>query len=251
MTNPRPTQNGTALHDAPMLQINGLNVAYGDVQVLWDVSLEVRAGEIVALVGSNGAGKSTLLSTISGLLKPRSGSITFNSANIGGAETQAIVAAGIAHVPEGRRLFGPLTVRENIALGAFLRNDKAEIERDIVRMFDYFPRLKERVTSQASKLSGGEQQMVAIARGLMARPKLLLIDELSLGLAPVIVEELFVTLKRINADGLTILIVEQDVQEALEQADRAYVIETGHITLGGAAHDLLTDERVKRAYLGL
>lgn len=235
----------------PLLKIDKINVAYGDVQVLWDLELEVFPGEIVALVGSNGAGKTTTLSTISGLLKPRAGSIIFDGKNIAGAPSQDIVRTGIAHVPEGRRLFGALTVKENLLMGAYLRNDKAEVEADLQKMLELFPRIKQRLSSLASKLSGGEQQMVAIGRGLMARPKLLMIDELSLGLAPVIIEALIEIIDQVNRTGTTILIVEQDVQTALEQANRGYVLETGHVTLSGPAQTLLQDERVKKAYLGL
>jgi branched-chain amino acid transport system ATP-binding protein len=235
----------------PLLSLRDVDVAYGEVQVLWDVSLDVYAGEIVALVGANGAGKSTLLSTISGLLKPRTGRITFAGHPIGGATTQRIVDLGIAHVPEGRRLFPAMSVRDQLLLGAFRRNDRKEVERDIERVLDIFPRLKERRHNLGGYLSGGEQQMVAIARGVMARPKLLMIDELSLGLAPVLVEGLMETIGRLNAEGTTILIVEQDVQAALERATRGYVLETGHVSLEGAAQQLLGDERVRQAYLGL
>ena len=242
----------TSTHNSqPLLKIDKINVAYGDVQVLWDEELEVYDGEIVALVGSNGAGKSTTLATVSGLLKPRNGAIYFNGQNIAGVPAQAIVKAGIAHVPEGRRLFGALSVKENLLMGAYLRKDKAEIEADLEKVLGLFPRIKERLNSLASKLSGGEQQMVAIGRGMMARPKLLMIDELSLGLAPVIVEALIEILEQVNREGTTILIVEQDIQTALEQADRGYVLETGHVTLSGTAQSLLQDERVKKAYLGL
>lgn len=242
---------GVSTRDVPLLKIDNINVAYGDVQVLWDLELEVRQGEIVALVGANGAGKSTTLATISGLLSPKSGGIYFEGKNIAGASTQSIVEAGIAHVPEGRRLFGALTVRENLLMGAYLRKDKAGIEADLQRMFELFPRLRERFNQLAANLSGGEQQMVAIGRGMMARPKLLMIDELSLGLAPVIVESLIEIIDQVNKSGTTVLIVEQDVQTALEQATRGYVLETGHVTLSGSAPSLLEDERVKKAYLGL
>ncbi len=256
MSNENTERNQSAVRapdrtDEPLLKIDKINVAYGDVQVLWDAELEVRRGEIVALVGSNGAGKTTMLATISGLLKPRSGAIYFDGKNIAGATTQSIVTAGVAHVPEGRRLFGALTVRENLQMGAFLRNDKTEVEADLENVLRLFPRIKERLHSLAGKLSGGEQQMVAIGRGLMARPKLLMIDELSLGLAPVIIESLIEIIDEVNKNGTTILIVEQDVQTALEQATRGYVLETGHVTLTGTGQSLLQDERVKRAYLGV
>jgi ABC-type branched-subunit amino acid transport system ATPase component len=236
---------------APLLRIRDVDVAYGEVQVLWSVSLDVFAGEIVALVGANGAGKSTLLSTISGLLAPRSGSIEFAGQPIAGGPTQRIVELGIAHVPEGRRLFPAMSVRDQLLLGAFRRNDRQEVERDLQRTIEIFPRIKERLYTLAGHLSGGEQQMVAIARGVMARPKLLMIDELSLGLAPVVIEALMETIGRLNAEGMTILIVEQDVQAALERATRGYVLETGHVVLQGNAETLLRDERVRQAYLGV
>jgi ABC-type branched-subunit amino acid transport system ATPase component len=237
-------------HD-PLLRVRGLDVAYGEVQVLWQVSLDVFPGEVVALVGANGAGKTTLLSTISGLLSPRSGSIHFAGQPIAGASTQRIVELGIAHVPEGRRLFPAMSVRDQLLLGAFRRNDRREVERDLERVLDIFPRVKQRLSNLGGNLSGGEQQMVAIARGVMARPKLLMIDELSLGLAPVVIEALMDTIGRLNAEGMTILIVEQDVQAALERATRGYVLETGHAVLEGTAEHLLGDERVRQAYLGV
>jgi branched-chain amino acid transport system ATP-binding protein len=235
----------------PLLQVRDLNVAYGEVQVLWDVSLEVRTGEIVALVGANGAGKSTLLSTISGLLQPSSGSIEFAGRPISAVGTQRIVDLGIAHVPEGRRLFPAMSVRDQLLLGAFSRRDRAAVLSDLDRVLALFPRLRERVNQLGGHLSGGEQQMAAIARGLMAKPRLLMIDELSLGLAPVLIEHLMETIGQLNADGMTILIVEQDVQAALERASRGYVLETGHIVLSGEAASLLRDERVRQAYLGV
>ncbi|TME94053.1 MAG: ABC transporter ATP-binding protein [Chloroflexi bacterium] len=233
------------------MRVRDVDVAYGEVQVLWGVSLDVFAGEIVALVGANGAGKSTLLSTISGLLSPRSGAIEFAGHPIAGAPTQRMVELGIAHVPEGRRLFPAMSVRDQLLLGAFRRNDRQAVERDLQRVVEIFPRVKERLHNLAGHLSGGEQQMVAIARGVMARPKLLMIDELSLGLAPVVIEALMETIGRLNAEGMTILIVEQDVQAALERATRGYVLETGHIVLQGSAETLLRDERVRQAYLGV
>ena len=235
----------------PLLQVRGLNVAYGDVQVLWDVELEVRQGEIVALVGSNGAGKTTLLSTISGLLQPRSGSIMFDGTELVGASTQRIVDLGVIHVPEGRRLFPAMTVRDQLMLGAFRRNDRATVKTDLDRVLSLFPRLAERTHALGRTLSGGEQQMAAIGRALMARPRLLMVDELSLGLAPVIIESLVEIIEQINRDGTTILIVEQDVLTALELASRGYVLETGQVTLHGPAAQLLDDERVRRAYLGI
>jgi branched-chain amino acid transport system ATP-binding protein len=235
----------------PLLRVEGLSVGYGEVQVLWDVSLEVRPGEIVALVGANGAGKSTLLSSISGLLQPWSGRVVFDGRSIEGAPTKRIVELGIAHVPEGRRLFPAMSVKDQLLLGAFRRNDRGTISEDLEHVLGLFPRVKERLYALGGNLSGGEQQMVAIARGLMARPKLLMIDELSLGLAPVLIEGLMETISQLNRDGTSILIVEQDVQTALEVAARGYVLETGHIALSGDASDLLRDERVRRAYLGV
>jgi branched-chain amino acid transport system ATP-binding protein len=235
----------------PLLSVRHLNVAYGEVQVLWDVSLDVFEGEIVALVGANGAGKSTLLSSVSGLLRSRSGSITFGGQQIGEQSTQRIVDLGIAHVPEGRRLFPAMSVRDQLLLGAFRRRDRTAIERDLERVLAMFPRLKERLHNLGGYLSGGEQQMVAIARGVMASPKLLMIDELSLGLAPVLVEDLMQKIAVLNDEGMTILIVEQDVQAALERAVRGYVLETGRVVLEGTANQLLSDERVREAYLGV
>jgi branched-chain amino acid transport system ATP-binding protein len=252
MSSEKLEQPKTTLTTAePLLKIDKINVAYGDVQVLWETELEVRRGEIVALVGSNGAGKTTLLSTISGLLTPRAGAIIFNGKNISGIGAQAIVEAGISHVPEGRRLFGALSVKDNLLMGAYRRKDHKEIEGDLEHVLELFPRIKERLNSLAGKLSGGEQQMVAIGRGMMARPSLLMIDELSLGLAPVIIESLLEIIHTVNQEGTTILIVEQDVQTALEQANRGYVLETGQVILSGDSASLLEDDRVKKAYLGL
>ena len=238
------------MQPSPFLAVHSLSVAYGDVQVLWDVDLDVLPGEIVALVGANGAGKTTLLSTISGLLAPLSGEIVFAGQPIAGATTQQIVDLGIVQVPEGRRLFPAMTVRHQLLLGAFRRTDKAQVRTDLDHVLDLFPRLKDRTGQLAGSLSGGEQQMVAIGRALMSKPRLLMIDELSLGLAPVIVENLVDIIRRVNAEGTTVLLVEQDVQTALELAGRGYVLETGRLTLSGPAADLLRDERVKRAYLG-
>ena len=235
----------------PLLRVEHLDVAYGDVQVLWDVNLEVRAGEMVALVGSNGAGKSTLLSALSGLIRPKGGTITFDGERIERASTQRIVDLGIAHVPEGRRLFPYMAVNDQLLLGAFRRKNRAAIRQDLDYVLTLFPRVAERRTALAGTRSGGEQQMAAIARALMARPRLLMIDELSLGLAPVLVEDLLEKLEQIHREGMTLLIVEQDVQTALEQADRGYVLETGQITLHGRASDLLGDDRVRQAYLGV
>jgi branched-chain amino acid transport system ATP-binding protein len=237
--------------DGVLLRTEKLNVAYGDVQVLWDVDLEIRAGEIVALVGSNGAGKTTLLSTLSGLLRPRSGRITFEGEALQGASAQRIVDLGIAHVPEGRQLFPAMSVRDQLLLGAFRRRDRDAVKADLGHVLELFPRVRERLSALASTLSGGEQQMVAIGRALMARPRLLMIDELSLGLAPLVVESLMEIISTLNKEGTTILIVEQDVQAALERATRGYVLETGHVVLADTAQRLLADERVRKAYLGV
>jgi branched-chain amino acid transport system ATP-binding protein len=235
---------------ADVLRVEGLSAGYGDTQVLWDVSLEVRPGEIVAIIGSNGAGKSTLLGAISGLVKTWGGSASFGERTLTGLPPDRIVAAGVVQVPQGRRLFGSLTVEDNLLMGAYLRTDR-EVKDDLERILTMLPRLRERFRFLAGRLSGGEQQQVAIARALMARPKLLLIDEMSLGLAPVLVDALLEILTAINATGLGIVIVEQDVQTALETAARAYVLETGRITLSGPSAQLLDDPQVQKAYLGV
>ncbi len=233
-----------------MLEVAGLDAGYGEAQVLWDVSLRVDAREIVALVGANGAGKTTLLSTIAGLVAPSRGSIIFDAAEIAGRTPEKIVATGISLVPQGRRLFGGLTVHENLLMGAFHRHD-TDVAADLEHIYGLFPRLRERADQLAGTLSGGEQQMCAIGRALMARPKLLLVDELSLGLAPIIVQQLLEVLAGLRRDGMTIVLVEQDVQIALETADRGYVIENGRVTLTGPARTVLADPHVKTAYLGL
>lgn len=232
------------------LVVENLSAGYGDTQVLWDVSLRVEPGEIVALIGSNGAGKSTLLGAISGVVKTWGGSARYGDVALTGLEPDRVVGAGVLQVPQGRRLFGSLTVEENLLMGAYLRRD-GEVERDLERILTMLPRLRERYRFLAGRLSGGEQQQVAIARALMARPKFLLIDEMSLGLAPVLVDALIEVLAEIHASGVSILIVEQDVQTALEVSSRAYVLETGRITLGGPSAQLLDDPQVKKAYLGV
>ncbi len=232
------------------LRVDSLSAGYGDTQVLWDVSLEVHPGEIVAIIGSNGAGKSTLLGAISGLVKTWSGAASFGEHSLTGLAPDRIVSAGVVQVPQGRRLFGALTVEDNLLMGAYLRRDR-EVKDDLERILTMLPRLRERFGYLAGRLSGGEQQQVAIGRALMARPKVLLIDEMSLGLAPVLVDALLGILAQINATGLGIVIVEQDVQTALETASRAYVLETGRITLSGASRDLLDDPQVQKAYLGV
>ena len=239
----------TAQTDA-VLRIEKLNAGYGDTQVLWDVSLEVKPGEIIAIIGSNGAGKSTLLGAISGLVKTWSGSVTYGGHDLTGKQPDRLVSAGVVQVPQGRRLFGSLTVEENLLMGAFLRRDK-EVRSDLERILTLLPRIRERFGFLAGHLSGGEQQQVAIARALMARPKVLLIDEMSLGLAPVLVDQLLEIIKLIHATGVSIVMVEQDVQTALEVSTRAYVLETGRVTLAGPSSELLDDPKVKKAYLGV
>ncbi len=234
-----------------MLRVENLNVGYGDVQVLWDVNLTVEEGEVVALIGSNGAGKSTLLWTISGLLKPMSGTITFDGVAIHAAGSEEIVGLGITQVPQGRRLFAGLTVKENLMMGAYHRKDRDSVQEDFEFVLELFPRLAERIDLPAGSLSGGEQQMCAVGRGLMARPRLLMIDEVSLGLAPIIVDNIYQAVQRVIERGMTVLIVEQDVLVALEQANRGYVLDVGHITMSGPAQELLADPRVKQVYLGL
>jgi branched-chain amino acid transport system ATP-binding protein len=232
-----------------MLALEALDVYYGEIHALRGVALEVRGGEIVTLLGNNGAGKSTTLKTISGLLVPRRGSVVFDGSALTGVPAHEVVARGIAHVPEGRRIFNRLTVRENLTMGAYLRTD-ADIDADLDRAFELFPRLKERISQVAGTLSGGEQQMLAIARALMARPRLLLLDEPSMGLAPVLVEQIFTTIGSINRQGTTILLVEQNAAMALSIAHRGYVLETGAVVLSGTAGQLAENERVRHAYLG-
>lgn len=233
-----------------MLNVDQIDVFYGNIQALKKVSLEVNQGEIVTLIGANGAGKSTLLKTLSGLLKPKTGTIEYMNKSISGKPAQSIVKAGISHVPEGRRVFANMSVEENLELGAFLRKDKKAINSDMKRVFELFPRLAERKKQLSGTLSGGEQQMLAIGRGLMARPKLLLLDEPSMGLAPLLVKTIFKIIEEINRDGTTILLVEQNAHMALSIATRAYVIETGTVVASGSASELQTSEQIKEAYLG-
>jgi branched-chain amino acid transport system ATP-binding protein len=232
------------------LVVDRLGAAYGDTQVLWDVSFEIGAGEIVALIGSNGAGKSSLLGAISGIVKKTGGSVRYGATDLTRMPPDRIVRAGVVQVPQGRRLWGALTVRENVLMGAYLRDD-AEVTADLERVLEQLPRIKQRYEFLAGRLSGGEQQQVAIARALMARPKVLLIDEMSLGLAPVLVDQLLEILTSIHASGVAILMVEQDVQTALEFAQRAYVLEAGRMTLSGPSSALLEDPAVRKAYLGV
>lgn len=234
---------------ASMLLIENLDVYYGAIQALEGVSLEVKEGEVVSIIGSNGAGKSTLLRTISGLTRPREGTITFKGEEIQDVPADKIVRLGISQSPEGRRIFTNMTVQENLQLGAFTRKD-GEIQADMEKVMDKFPRVRERLKQSAGTLSGGEQQMLAICRALMSRPKLLLLDEPSMGLAPNLVTEIFNIITELHRDGVTILLVEQNAHRALEVADRGYVLETGHIVLQGPGKDLLHDPKVKEAYLG-
>lgn len=233
-----------------MLKVNNIDVFYGNIHALKGVSLEVNEGEIVTLIGANGAGKSTLLKTLSGLLKPKSGDITYQTKQISGRQAQLIVKSGISHVPEGRRVFANMSVEENLELGAYLRKDREGIKKDLANVFELFPRLQERRKQQSGTLSGGEQQMLAMGRALMAKPKLLLLDEPSMGLAPLIVKQIFEIIRMVNSQGTTVLLVEQNANMALSIADRAYVIETGKIVLSGTAKELQESEKVKEAYLG-
>ena len=233
-----------------MLEIRELHVYYGAVHALKGVALSVKEGEVVALIGANGAGKTTLLRAISGLCRPRSGEILLSGQPLTGLEPHEIVRRGISHSPEGRQIFANMSVRENLELGAYLRKDAALVRADMERMFDLFPRLKERIKQGAGTLSGGEQQMLAIARALMSRPKLLLLDEPSLGLAPLLVREIFKTVGEINRAGMTVLLVEQNAHLALEAAHRGYVLETGSVTFQDEAKSLARNEEVRKAYLG-
>ena len=232
-----------------LLKVQGLDVFYGAVHALKGVDLEVRKGEVVTLIGANGAGKSTLLRTISGLVRPRAGSMTFDGQDLARLAPCKVVSAGISHSPEGRAVFANLTVEDNLVLGAYLRKDSA-VANDMDRMFGIFPRLKERRKQPSGTLSGGEQQMLAIARALMSRPRLLLLDEPSLGLAPLLVRDIFQTIVEINREGTTILLVEQNANQALHVAHRGYVLETGHVTLSDTGPNLLANPAVKEAYLG-
>ncbi|RIE07229.1 ABC transporter ATP-binding protein [Candidatus Cryosericum odellii] len=233
-----------------MLKIENLHVSYGGIRALRGISLEVPDGKIVTLIGANGAGKSTMLRTITGLVKAESGSIRWNDHELLGQPTDRIIGTGIAMCPEGRRVFADLTVLENLKIGAYLRKDRAGIQEDLQSVYDLFPRLKERVWQMAGTLSGGEQQMLTVGRALMSRPQLLLLDEPSLGLAPLVVQDIFSIIKKINKQGTTLLLIEQNANMALRTADLAYVLETGNITMFGTGADLLADEKVKEAYLG-
>ena len=233
-----------------MLKVNDLVVSYGGIEALKGISLEVPEGKIVTLIGANGAGKSTLLRSIIGLVKPDSGSITYGEKQLIGLNSQQIVENGITLVPEGRRVFPNLTVLENLQIGAYLRKDKDGIEKDIRWIYDLFPRLEERSWQMAGTLSGGEQQMLAVGRALMSRPKVLMMDEPSLGLAPLIIKDIFNIIQEINRQGMTILLIEQNANMALKIADIAYVLETGRITMTGSGRELLENPEIKAAYLG-
>jgi len=236
---------------AALLRLEDVRASYGDLQALFNIALEVKAGEIVTLIGANGAGKTTTLRVISGLLGSRQGKVYFDGQDISKLPPHEIVMRGVSHVPEGRQLFPFMSVEENLALGAYIPRQRARIKQAVEEQFELFPRLKERRQQLAGTLSGGEQQMVAIARGLMAAPKLLLLDEPSLGLAPKIVEEVFAKVQQIGKSGVTVLIVEQDVVDGLSISDRGYVVENGEITLQGTPKELLGNEQIRAAYLGL
>jgi branched-chain amino acid transport system ATP-binding protein len=243
---------GAAANGAtPVLEVQDINTFYGSIQALTGVSLTVNEGEIVTLIGSNGAGKSTTLRSISGIVPPKTGTIVFRGADITGLPGHEVAALGIAQSPEGRRIFPRMTVRENLEMGAFIRRDSAGIRDDIDRVYSLFPRLKEREKQKGGTMSGGEQQMLAIGRALMAQPKLLLLDEPSLGLAPVIVDKIYEIVREINAQGTTILLVEQNASYALDVSQRGYVLETGRVALSDTSENLQRDERVKAAYLGV
>lgn len=233
-----------------MLKVNNLSVHYGVIEAVKDVSFEVNEGEIVSLIGANGAGKTTILQTLSGLNKPTKGEISFKGKNIHGIPPKKIVNNGISHVPEGRHVFSDMTVKENLEMGAFLRKDREEVKKDTARVFDRFPVLKERIGQDAATLSGGEQQMLAMGRDLVSQPELLLLDEPSMGLAPLFIREIFSIIEDINKKGTTILLVEQNAKVALEISNRGYVLETGNIVISGTGKSLLESDEVQKAYLG-
>jgi branched-chain amino acid transport system ATP-binding protein len=234
-----------------MLTIDKLNFSYGDMQVLWDIDLQVNEGEIVTVVGANGAGKSTTLKNISRLVRPQSGSIIFQGQDLKNVEPHETVERGIVQVPEGRKIFPEMTVLENLRMGSFIKSARADREANVERVFDMFPRLKEREKQLGGTMSGGEQQMLAIGRGLMSNPKLLLLDEPSLGLSPLFVKIIFEIIQEINKQGVTILLVEQNVYQSLKIAHRAYVLETGRVVMSGTGSELLNDDHIKKAFLGM
>jgi branched-chain amino acid transport system ATP-binding protein len=234
-----------------LLEVNNIHTYYGNIHALKGISVTVNEGEIVTLIGSNGAGKSTTLKTISGLLRPRQGAISFQGKPIAGTPAHMVTGLGLVQVPEGRRVFSQMTVQENLEVGAYLRNDAAGVKQDMERVFALFPRLRERRRQVAGTLSGGEQQMLAMGRAMMSQPRLLLLDEPSMGLAPLLVDTIFETIENLNKSGATILVVEQNARKALQVAHRGYVLQTGTITMSGDAKELLADPRVIEAYLGL
>ncbi len=238
-------------HPAPMLEVRDIHTFYGNIHALKGISIKVNQGEVVTLIGANGAGKTTTLNTISGLLKPRSGTVVFEGKTIDHLPAHKVAQLGIAQSPEGRKIFGRMSVRENLEMGAFNRNDQAEIRQDFERVLGLFPRLRERLTQAGGTLSGGEQQMLAIGRALMSRPRLLLLDEPSMGLAPILVEQIFEIIQEINAQGTTVLLVEQNALMALGVAHRGYVLQTGQIVLADTAQALSANDMVQKAYLGL
>ncbi len=233
-----------------ILSLKNISVNYGNIKALRNISIDVNKGEIISLIGSNGAGKTTTLRTISGILKPVSGEVVFDQQNITGIKPHLLVSRGVSHSPEGRGIFANLTVMENLEMGAYTQNNKAYFEEDLEKVFKLFPRVKERIKQVAGTLSGGEQQMVAMSRALMSRPKVLLLDEPSLGLAPQVVDTIFHIVQEVNKSGMTVLLVEQNAFQALKISHRGYVIETGEIVLSGPAKDLMTNPKVKEAYLG-
>lgn len=234
----------------PMLKVENIEVFYGVIKAIKGISFEVNQGEVIALIGANGAGKTTILQTITGLISPKSGSIVFEGIDLVKTPAHKIVSMGMAHVPEGRRIFQQLTVYENLKLGAFTRKDKNEIEKTLAKIYTHFPRLKERKSQIAGTLSGGEQQMLAMSRAMMSKPKIMLMDEPSMGLSPLYVSEIFSIIKEISEGGTTVLLVEQNAKKALEIANRAYVLETGNIVLSGDAKELMQNDDVRKAYLG-
>jgi branched-chain amino acid transport system ATP-binding protein len=233
------------------MKVNGIDVFYGDLQVLWDVSFEVRQGEIVVLVGANGAGKSTIIKTISSLIKPRKGSIEFNGIRVDHTPAYKVIELGIVHVPEGRRLFPQMTVEENLVMGSLHGEAKGLRSKTMERVYSIFPRLRERRRQLAGTMSGGEQQMLAIGRGLMSLPKIMMFDEPSLGLSPILVSEIFRMIRMVNEEGVTVMLVEQNVKQTLAMCHRAYVMENGRIVMEGSGNELLQNEKVKEAFLGL
>jgi branched-chain amino acid transport system ATP-binding protein len=236
----------------PLLEISGLQAGYGEITVLWGIDMALQQGEITALIGSNGAGKSTLMRTLSGLIAPRAGKILWNGEDLCGKSPAQILAHGISHVPEGRRLFGPMNVEDNLLMGAYARREpRAAIARSLDQVYTTFPKLYERRTQAAGTMSGGEQQMCAIGRGLMSAPKLLMIDELSLGLSPLLVEQLVESLQALNRDGLSLLVVEQDVVTALELSSHAFAMDMGRVVQGGSSSAMLHDPAIRQAYLGM